>query len=74
MPATTTAAANAFLLLVFVLGQRHCIAGDVGNSPSSFNVTSRLYLERVSCTSRPAFFMAVQSFANDHPATRALAL
>jgi len=44
VPATTTAAANAFLLLVFVVGQRHCIAGDVGNSPSSFNETSRLYL------------------------------
>jgi len=42
--ATTTAAANALLLLVFVLGQRHCITGDVGNSPSSFNETSRLYL------------------------------
>src|ERR1700676_1879109 len=34
-PASDTAATRAFLNVVFVLGQRHCIRGVVGNSPAS---------------------------------------
>ena len=64
-PASTTAAASAILLFVFLLGQRDCMLGDAGNSPSSFNESSLLYRQVVSCISLLTFSSRAQSIANE---------
>ena len=55
-PANATAA--AILLFVFLFGQRDRMLGDAGNSPSSFNESSLLYLQGVSCIWLLTFFIA----------------